>query len=326
MKCPNCKNEVSSEWKRCPFCDYSPNLCSKPGCKSGWLPQEAHFCPLCGSPVKGEEKLGLKETIAKIIGAASPSTPTDNSDSTSGGSELSITVGGVPFKMIRVEGGSFMMGATSEQGNDAFDYEKPAHRVTLDNYYIGETQVTQALWKAVMGDNPSSWKGYTLPVETVSWEDCQEFIKQLNKKTGKTFRLPTEAEWEYAACGGRKSKGYKYAGGNDIDKVAWYNGNSGGKTHPVNQKAANELGLYDMSGNVWEWCQDWWYGGYSCSAQTNPAGPSSGSSRVLRGGYWGGGSCRVAARGGNSPDYRRNNYGFRLALVASSGSADTPHQ
>ena len=229
--------------------------------------------------------------------------------------EKTFTVDGVPFKMIRVEGGSFMMGSP-DNDSDAYDWEKPQHRVTLSDYYIGETQVTQALWKAVMGGNPSNWKGDNLPVEQVSWKRCQEFIKQLNKKTGKTFRLPTEAEWEYAARGGRKSKGFKYTGSDDIGKVAWYDGNSESKTHPVKTKIANELGLYDMSGNVWEWCQDW-YGSYSNSAQTNPVGPSSGSSRVLRGGSWylNAGYCRVAYRGSFSPDDRDRSIGFRLAQV-----------
>ena len=227
--------------------------------------------------------------------------------------ERTFTVGGVSFKMIRVEGGSFMMGSP-DNDSDAYDDENPQHRVTLSDYYIGETQVTQALWKAVMGYNPSYWKGDSLPVENVSWDDCQKFIKQLNKKTGKSFRLPTEAEWEYAARGGKKSLGYKYAGGNNIEKVAWYDGNSESKTHPVKQKDANELGLYDMSGNVWEWCQDW-YGFYDSSAQTNPLGPSSGSFRVLRGGCWYGDAriCRVDSR--RYGPVRRFRRGFRLAIV-----------
>jgi len=152
--------------------------------------------------------------------------------------------------MVFVEGGTFMMGATSEQESDAFDWEKPAHRVTLSDFYIGKYEVTQAQWKAVMGSNPSYFKGDNLPVERVSWGDCQEFIRKLNERTGLTFRLPTEAEWDYAARGGNRSRGYKYSGSDDPDEVAWYWDNSGIKTHPVGQKRANELGLYDMSGNV----------------------------------------------------------------------------
>ena len=202
-----------------------------------------------------------------------------------------------------------------EDDTEASSFEKPQHRVTLNDYYIGETQVTQELWKAVMGDNPSCWKGDNLPVERVSWIDCQEFIKQLNKETGMTFRLPTEAEWEFAARGGRKSQGFRYAGGNDIDEVAWYDGNSGNKTHPVKQKRGNELGLYDMSGNVWEWCQDWWQS-YPSSSQTNPTGPSEGSRRVRRGGSWDdvASYCRSAIRNGGAPTIGGTDLGLRLAL------------
>lgn len=196
-----------------------------------------------------------------------------------------LTVNGVSYDMVSVQGGTFMMGATIEQGSDADYSEKPVHQVTLSSYYIGRTEVTQALWKAVMGSNPSHFKGDNLPVEQVFWDDCQDFIARLNAMTGKTFRLPTEAEWEYAARGGSMSRGTKYSGSNNPDNVAWYNGNSGGKTHPVATKQPNELGIYDMSGNVWEWCSDR-YDAYSSNSQTNPAGPSSGSFRVLRGGCW----------------------------------------
>ena len=218
--------------------------------------------------------------------------------------------------MVYVQGGTFTMGATSEQGSDAYSDEKPAHRVTVGDFYIGKYEVTQAQWKAVMGSNPSSFKGDNLPVERVSWNDVQEFIRKLNALTGKTFRLPTEAEWEYAARGGNKSQGYKYAGSNNIETVAWYYGNSGSKTHPVGGKAPNELGLYDMSGNVFEWCSDW-YGSYSSGSLTNPQGPSSGSFRVLRGGSWDYRSrfCRVSDRYYYIPDGGSNYYGFRLVLV-----------
>lgn len=227
-----------------------------------------------------------------------------------------ITVNGVSFDMIKVEGGTFTMGTTSEQGNDAHYSEKPAHQVTLSDYYIGETEVTQALWQAVMGSNPSLFKGNGNPVEKVSWNDCQEFIRKLNSLTGRTFRLPTEAEWEFAARGGNKSKGYKYSGSNIIDNVAWHANNSYSKTHAVKTKSPNELGLYDMSGNVLEWCQDW-YDSYNSNAQTNPKGPSSGSNRVLRGGSWHNVAmfCRVSIRDYNSPDYRYSNFGLRLVLV-----------
>lgn len=226
-----------------------------------------------------------------------------------------LQIDDVSYKMISVEGGTFTMGATQEQVDDAFECEKPAHEVTLSSYYIGETEVTQALWKAVMGNNPSFFKGDNLPVEQVSWDNCQLFIEKLNSLTGKTFRLPTEAEWEFAARGGNKSNGYEYSGSNNIDEVAWYNGNSGDETHPVKTKAPNELGIYDMSGNVREWCQDW-YGLYSSSSLTNPLGSSSGSYRVIRGGSWdnNAASCRTANRYYGTPSARGGDLGFRLAL------------
>lgn len=214
-------------------------------------------------------------------------------------------VGGVLFDMVWVEGGTFLMGATSEQGCDVWDVVKSVHSVTLSGYYIGKTEVTQALWEAVMGTNPSRSIGDDLPVENVSWNDCQEFIRKLNSLTGQHFRLPTEAEWEFACRGGNNSRGYKYSGSNYIDNVAWYRDNSGKKTHPVATKLPNELGIHDMSGNVLEWCADW-YGDYSSGAQTNPKGPYDGLGRVFRGG-----GCSHRARGCRSSD--RFNYipGFR---------------
>ena len=233
-----------------------------------------------------------------------------------GGAVETITVNGVSFNMIKVQGGTFTMGATAEQGCDAYSDEKPMHQVTLSDYYIGETEVTQELWKVVMDSNTRNFSGMNLPVEAVSWDDCQTFITKLNQLTGKNFRLPTEAEWEYAARGGQKSRGYKYAGSNALSDVAWYLDNSSSKAHPVKQKQANELGLYDMTGNVWEWCQDW-HGSYSSNAQTNPTGPSSGADRVLRGGSWyyTASGCRVASRGISSPGNRSNTIGFRVVLL-----------
>lgn len=225
-----------------------------------------------------------------------------------------FTVNGVKFTMVPVEGGTFTMGATSEQGSDALEGEYPAHQVTLSDYYIWQTEVTQALWKAVMGSNPSDSKGDNLPVEQVSWDDCQVFIQKLNQLTGKQFRLPTESEWEYAARGGRKSRGYKYAGDNDIGLVAWYEDNSGNETHPVATKQANELGVYDMSGNVEEWCSDG-YDGYQSSSQSDPQGPSSGSDRVGRGGsfFFDARYCRVSNREYYTPDFRTFDLGLRLS-------------
>lgn len=231
------------------------------------------------------------------------------------GENRTFTVNGVSFTMVAVKGGTFTMGATSEQ-TGAASSESPTHLVTLSDYYIGETEVTQELWQAVMGSNPSEFTGnLQRPVENVSWNDCQTFITKLNALTGETFSLPTEAEWEYAARGGDKAQGYLYSGSNTIGDVAWYTSNSSGTTHPVKTKQANELGVYDMSGNVWEWCSDW-YGSYSSSAQTDPVGPSSGSDRVLRGGGWHGDAtyCRVAYRNNNTPTIVLLIYGLRLSL------------
>lgn len=239
----------------------------------------------------------------------------ENKELAKGQQPLTFTVNGVAFDMIPVEGGTFTMGATSEQGSSADSDEKPTHRVTLSSFMIGKYEVTQAQWKAVMGSNPSKFKGDNLPVERVSWNGCQTFIKKLNSLTGKNFRLPTEAEWEYAARGGNNSQGHKYAGSDNIDGVAWYDGNSGDKTHAVGTKQPNELGLYDMSGNVWEWCGDW-YGSYSSSVQTNLTDATSCSCRVFRGGGWSANArfCRVSHRGRRTPDDYSNFLGLRLVL------------
>ena len=264
--------------------------------------------------------LTVKEGETSVLTAklekpkAEQTTAVSNSETTSSAGNQVITVGNVSFTMVRVEGGTFQMGATSEQGSDAVKDEKPAHQVTLSSYYIGETEVTQALWEAVMGNNPSYFKGSNRPAENISWKDCQAFIEKLNIKTGLNFRLPTEAEWEFAARGGNKSQVYKYSGSNSINDVAWFTDNSSKETHDVKTKQANELGLYDMSGNVWEWVQDW-KGEYPSSAQSNPIGPSSGSLRVIRGGCWlfPASICRVSSR---FNDYPNNGYsrGLRLAL------------
>ena len=228
-----------------------------------------------------------------------------------------FTVNGLSFTMVNVEGGTFTMGATAEQGNDAYDREKPAHQVTLSSYSIGQTEVTQALWYAVMGSNPSNFTGnLQCPVEMVSWDECQQFITQLNALTGKNFRLPTEAEWEYAARGGMNSHGTRYSGSSDLNEVGWYTDNSNDTTHPVATKSPNELGLFDMSGNVLELCQDWYSDSYSSDAQTNPTGPTSGTQRVIRGGSYktSPNTCRVSFRYPQTPTQKYSNVGFRLAL------------
>ena len=204
--------------------------------------------------------------------------------------------------------------------------------VTLSPFAIGQTEVTQALWEAVMGSNPSYFNGDSQPgspdhpVEQVTWEDCQEFITKLNEMTGRTFRLPSEAEWEFAARGGNYSHGYSYAGSDDVDQVAWYRQNSDRVTHPVAEKLPNELGLYDMSGNVWEWCQDW-FGPYGSEPLVNPVGPESGTERVIRGGsyYWNDPAyCRVSCRMGSdpAPENHNNNYPIGLRLVMEDGTSE----
>lgn len=234
-------------------------------------------------------------------------------------SSRTFTVKGVSFRMKLLKAGTFMMGATPEMEDDALDNEFPVHKVTLTkDYYMGETQVTQALWQAVMGKNPSWFTGNDQrPVECVSWNDCQDFIEQLNRITGEHFRLPTEAEWEFAARGGNESKGCRYAGSNDLDEVVWYCGNSNLQTHQVATKQPNELGLYDMSGNVYEWCADWFGKDYyQTSPDVDPQGPASGLFRVLRGGSWHSIArlCRLSGRSRNYPEGRINYYGLRLSL------------
>jgi formylglycine-generating enzyme required for sulfatase activity/predicted Ser/Thr protein kinase len=220
-------------------------------------------------------------------------------------------------EMVFVQGGTFTMGSPiSEPERSSNEVQ---HQVTVSSFQIGKYEVTQGQWKAVMGDNPSYYKkGDNYPVENVSWDDIQTYLQKLNAATGKNYRLPTEAEWEYASRGGNRSNGYIYSGSNNIDNVAWYMDNSGSSTHPVGQKSPNELGIYDMSGNVWEWCSDW-YGSYSTSAQTNPKGPSSGSYRVYRGGSWHFNAkyCRSANRFINVPGSRNYFLGFRVAASAS---------
>lgn len=240
-------------------------------------------------------------------------------------------VGDVSFTMVTVEGGSFTMGATPEQQTPYHD-EFPSHIVTLDTYAIGQTEVTQALWVAVMGRNPSEHVGLDLPVDRVSWTDCQHFIERLDSITGENFRLPTEAEWEYAARGGQLGKHTEYAGADSISEVAWFYNNSGDtflssawnfqdqvdnhcSTHPVASNKPNELGLYDMSGNLWEWCQDW-YATYQPDTVNNPQGPAEGLRRVARGGSWShiGRYCRITRRTSYNPSLNLNVNGLRLAL------------
>jgi formylglycine-generating enzyme required for sulfatase activity len=249
-----------------------------------------------------------KPAVTKPKPAAKPKAkpaPRRNSSTTGLSAELNKLIN----NMVYVSGGTFIMG-----GDDSSD-QMPTHSVTLSSYYICKYEVTQALWRAVMGSNPSKFKGDNLPVEQVSWNDCQTFINRLNSYTGRNFRLPTEAEWEFAARGGNYSRHYKYSGSNYISDVAWYCDNSGNRTHPVGTKQANELGLYDMSGNVWEWCSDW-YGSYSSYSQSNPTGATSGFGRVERGGNWCGLAryCCSSHRSYYAPGNSFDDLGLRLVL------------
>ena len=227
-------------------------------------------------------------------------------------------VGDVKFTMVKVEGGTFKMGATSKQGNDVGADETPVHQVTLSTYYIGETEVTQGLWEAVMKTTSGGFvinNSNNHPASMVSWDDCHKFILKLNQLTGMNFRLPSEAEWEFAARGGNNSKGYLYSGSNNIEDVAWYESNSNKESHSIKCKQPNELGIFDMSGNVWEWCNDY-YGPYNDSPQENPQGPLHGSYHVYRGG-----SCsynkncaRSTCRNWDAYNVKSKDVGFRLAL------------
>ncbi len=231
--------------------------------------------------------------------------------------QLDLTAFPQALDTICVEGGTFMMGKDDELSHSP-------HSVKLTDFHICKYPVTQALWEAVMPadkPNPSFFRGPRRPVEQVNWHEVQEFIKILNKKTGHTYRLPTEAEWEYAARGGKLSQGFTYAGSDKLKEVAWFGQNSHGETKPVGLKRPNELGIYDMSGNVWEWCEDRWSGDYyqQCAdlgTVENPPGPDTGSYRVLRGGCWlrAPQGCGSACRNYRVPEYRDDDFGFRLVL------------
>lgn len=273
MKCSNCNNNIPDDSKFCNHC--GPHIeenegvtkCSNPQCGKE-IPSDSKFCPFCGTKV---------------------------SSASNGGSiqdKLIFEVNGVSFNLIRVEHGSFMMGDDDIDSDDI--RTQPAHKVVLtDDYYIGETLVTQDLWVEVMEESSDDyeedygigWKKH--PIPTNSWDECQEFIQNLNRITCKNFRLPTEAEWEFAARGGNKSRNFQYAGSNDWTEVAWLRDNSYNSdyvdTHPVALLNPNELGLYDMSGNAREWCADW-YGSYSSENQINPKGPKYGRKHMARGG------------------------------------------
>ena len=218
------------------------------------------------------------------------------------------------LKFVKVDGGTFTMGDNSITYFGQKEAEE--HEVEIRTFYIQTTELTQELWEATMGSNPSEDKSSKdNPVTNVSWNVCQDFIQKLNEVTEKEYRLPTEAEWEFAAKGGNLSKGYKYAGSDNLGEVAWYAENSNKKIHPVAKKKTNELGLYDMSGNVWEWCQDW-YCGYIVEPMINPKGPDTGETKIIRGGSWYflPAHCLLARRYYGNPSEKGNRGGFRIAL------------
>ncbi|MBO5961187.1 MAG: SUMF1/EgtB/PvdO family nonheme iron enzyme [Paludibacteraceae bacterium] len=271
------------------------------------------------------------------VGGAMPSSSTSSSSYSSSsfstsapGRDFTETAWGINMKMIWVEGGDFLMGCTSEQGGDCSSDEQNVRRVTVDGYYIGMLEVTQEQWEKVVGTSVyQQWTkagysgsfycgvGSNYPMFCVSWEEAMEFCRLLSQKTGKTYTLPTEAQWEYAARGGKNPDGTKYSGSNMIDVVGWYTDNSDSSTHPCGTKRANSLGIYDMSGNVWEWCKDWYSSSYLSYDTNNPVGPSSGSDRVYRGGSWYSSAsyCRVAIRHSYSPGNRDSYLGFRVVLL-----------
>lgn len=278
---------------------------------------EAFIASLCYESISSSVKQPIADEMTFI-----DLHPTDNNEKTQIASSngennrcKSFYVNGVTFRMIKVDGGTFDMKETVSSGFLGLSTKEIVQRTTVSDYYIGETVVIQALWRSVMGNNPSKFKGDNLPVECVSWNDCKKFISKLNSITGRNFRLPTEAEWEFAARGGNNSKNYQYSGSDNIEDVAWYDDNSGYKTHDVATKQPNELGIFDMSGNVCEWCNDW-YNKYNSNSQTNPMGPNHGKERVRRGGSYLSYSCTcyLSHRNSNAPDVRGNNLGFRLTL------------
>jgi len=291
--CSNCGKELQNEWKACPYC------------------------------LTSVAKLHQKTTQHKLQPLPSPAPVTQKKFSNATSDEKK----NVLHNMVLVEGGTFQMGGGD---ND----EKSMHTVTVSSFNINKYEVTQKEWQEVMGNNPSNFRGENLPVETVSWFDAIEYCNKRSLKEGLTpvyrgsgdnitcdwningYRLPTEAEWEFAAKGGTKVITTQYSGSNRVDAVAWYDRNSGGRTQPVGTKAANSLGIHDMSGNVWEWCWDW-YGSYSSSSQIDPRGSVSGTARVLRGGSWGNstGFVRLTFRAFYAPEVRDRAIGLRLVRL-----------
>lgn len=292
----------------CPVCGSMMSVDSRFCAKCGWLQLPYAECLDGEFRISYDSHLEAFRNIWKKLSEG-------NKDSLCSSSydSLSPVIHRMIDNMVEVRGGSMKIGSTSEVDPDAFYDESPAHVVVLSSFCIGKYAVTQEEWVAVMGNNPSHFKGDRLPVDSVNWFDCNEFISRLNELTHMDFRMPTESEWEYAARGGVRSKGYRYSGSNILDSVAWFEDNSDGMTHEVGQKSANELGLYDMTGNVWEWCQDW-KADYSEDTINDPQGPDHGDEKVLRGGGWNRNprGCRISYRGDDKPDLRYCSVGLRL--------------
>lgn len=326
MKCPHCGQEHPDSFRFCPMTGQSiaPQFkaCSNEQCRDFGkyiLPLVSKFCPSCGKPLDAQTN-----EIPNATSANNAQSRTDDpQDSTDTDDMLTFSVGGVHFNMMLVEHGEFWMGSSIED-EKAEEFEIPRHKVILtEDYYIGETPVTQDLWMAIMVSNPSYYKGGDRPVESVSWNDCQKFITELNRRlsselaaTGMKFRLPTEAEWEFAARGGNYSVDCEYAGSDDPCDVAWFSDNDDlCETHRVAQLESNELGLYDMCGNVEEWCQDR-FCFYSHKTQTNPIGAGHDMRRVVRGGCYFNEAqdCRVSSRFWYDPTETEDSVGFRLVL------------
>jgi len=327
------KQDLGEDTKQCPVCECQCGISDYYCHKCGWLflpysnrltgPEKAEENSRLLSAMsiwKGDEIKVQKDAeigrLAQIISdlGAQIQKMKEGGDSIKQKEQLSPILLKLINNMVRVEGGDFIMGATDEQVDPESD-EKPISKVTISSFAINRYEVTQAEWEYVMGGNPSMFKGDNNPVDSVTWEECQTFISRLNSLTGMKFRFPSEAEWEFAARGGIKSSGCQFAGTNDAEEVAWCTVNSSNSSHPVGQRKPNELDLYDMSGNVWEWCQDW-FAEYSEATKTNPIGPSTGLLRILRGGSWLSSvrSCRISNRHYSAPTDKDNNIGLRLAL------------
>ncbi len=333
--CPDADNDgIPNKDDNCP---YEPGVVAKQGCPmnpdkdSDGVPDEFDKCPTQkglarfeGCPDTDGDNIpdNVDKCPTKFGKASNDGCPVASSDTFTSYTE---TTTNPHFKMIAIKGGSFKMG---NQDGDSDSNEIPVHSVNVPDFYLAEFEVTQMLWRNVMGSDPEDlyFKGKdNNPVEHVSWNDVQEFIKKLNLKSGKKYRLPSEAEWEYAARGGQKSNGHKYAGSNKLVDVAWYCENSRDLgtdhknygTNPVGEKDPNDLGLYDMSGNVWEWCQDKYYDDYKKAPKDGSAWTDgSSSNRVFRGGSWNSVAtrCRVTSRSGHYTNARYEIIGFRLAV------------